>query len=107
MRLHQASGLAGGSVVDADDLGQRMVAERLDILAGDPAGTENGYAVLLSQFLRTPPSKTVGSLWSPDHGVKEREGGPDKYALSAVIKSCRLGLRPETGRTSCCPGRST
>ena len=70
VRLHQASGLAGRAVIDADDLGQRMVAERLDILACDPAGTENGYSVLLRQFARLP--KTVGSLGSPDHGVKER-----------------------------------
>jgi hypothetical protein len=73
--LHQTARLAGRPVVDPNDLRQRMVAERLDIFAGHPAGAEDGYAVLLSQS-PSPLPKTVGSLCSPDHGVKKRGPPP-------------------------------
>ncbi len=57
--LHQAAGLARRPVVDADDLRQRVVAKGLDILAGHPAGTENGYSVLLSHNSTPSPRQWV------------------------------------------------
>ena len=46
VRLHERRRLAGRRVVDADELRQRMVAEDLDVLAGDPAGADDAYSVL-------------------------------------------------------------
>src|SRR4029077_11809185 len=56
-------------VVDAGDLGERMVAKRLDILARHPAGAENGHAVL---FRHAVSPKTVASLCSLGCAVNRR-----------------------------------
>ena len=83
----QRGRLAGRPVVDADELRQRVVAEHLDVLAGDPARADDSNAVLGHVFLLVLLRAGVGDDVDLDHDPRKNalDGRPGRLRVGEVL----------------------
>src|SRR5262249_13529808 len=83
VRAQHLGRLAGGPVVDSHDLGQRAIAERLDVLGGAPARAQDANAILLCHL--EPPWRR-----SPDsrRGSTRHRAQP-RLTLLSVAEACQ------------------